>query len=241
MPMAYIIDYRSSHSSKHFVSRIIGAIYYLGSWGKPYKALQTENFNKLLLNDYPDILKRFLANADMNFDAAFLETIKAISTLEFPTRAANPIIQQAILMVQHQNEYKSYNNSTHYFNEYNTTQASAGIKGKEKGVFSKRQILIMFDLLAENYKLEQIDFNKPNRFDAIANLLVAATGKSKESWIGELKDWRGKDLYNYNSDGELGQLIIIITNLSEMFRSAGFRSISKVADKKLIELQKLKA
>lgn len=240
LPLSYIINYRLSHNSKFLFSRIVGGIYYVGTFGKPYKALQTENFNKLLLTEYPDILNRFLTNADTDFDAAFLKAIEEIATLDFPAKFGNPIVQQAVLLVQHRNEYKSYNNSTHYFNEYNTVQTAAGIKGKEKGVFSKRQILILFDLLAETSKLEKIDFSKPNRFDAIADLLVAITGKSKESWIEELKDWRNKELYAHKDEGELKQLIITITNLSDTLRTAGFRSLSKVADKKLIELQRLK-
>jgi hypothetical protein len=44
-------------------------------------------------------------------------------------------------------------------------------------------------------------------------------------------------LYEFKNEGERKQLIITLTNLSEAFRKAGFRSISKAADKKLIELE----
>ena len=40
--------------------------------------------------------------------------------------------------------------------------------------------------------------------------------------------------------GELTQLIVTLTNLSETFRSAGFRSIANMADKKLSELERRK-
>ncbi len=71
----------------------------------------------------------------------------------------------------------------------------AGKKEKVKGVFSKKQMLILFDLLAENGAIEKIDYSKPNRFDSMATMLQAVSGKSKESIMEQLKDTRSNGLY----------------------------------------------
>jgi hypothetical protein len=113
-------------------------------------------------------------------------------------------------------------------------------KGKEKDVFSKKQILILFDLLSSTSKLESIDFSKPAKFEAIAAFLHALTGRSKDSWTEELNDYKTKDLYAFHSPGELQQLINAIINLTEFLRKAGFRSIAALADKKIRELEKHK-
>lgn len=237
-PLAYILNYRASHGIKYLISRVTGIVYYLGSFGKPYYPLQTEGINRLLINEYASILQEFLTEADNNFEEALSQAVGQILSLDFGKKSGVSIKQSAIIL-QTRNEFNSYHNNNHYFNEYTTVNpATTGIKGKEKGVFSKKQILILFDLLAETAKVEKIDFTRPNKFDLIAELLFAITGKSKDSWIEQLKDGRNKGLYEFKNEGERKQLIVTLTNLSETFRQAGFRSISKVADKKLIELDK---
>ena len=91
-----------------------------------------------------------------------------------------------------------------------------------------RLMLIVFVLL------------KPNKFENIATMLQAVTGKSKDSIIEQLKDTHRDGLYSFQNIGELNQLIVTLTNLSEIFRSAGFRSIANMADKKLRELERMK-
>jgi len=71
-------------------------------------------------------------------------------------------------------------------------------------------------------------------------MLQAVTGKSKDSIMEQLKDTRRDGLYSFQNIGELNQLIVTLTNLSEIFRSAGFRSIANMADKKLRELERMK-
>jgi hypothetical protein len=237
-PLAYIVNYRASHGIKYLLSRITGILFYLGSFGKPYYPLQTEGINKLLVNKNAHILQKFLNEADNNFEEALSRAVQQIITPEFG-KSGNTFsqIKPSALILQTLNEFNSYHNNNHYFNEYTTVNtATTGIKGKEKGVFSKKQILILFDLLAETCKLEKIDFTRPNKFDSIAELLFAITGKGKDSWVEQLKDGRNKGLYEFKNEGERKQLIVTLTNLSEIFRQAGFRSISKVADKKLLEL-----
>lgn len=113
-----------------------------------------------------------------------------------------------------------------------------GTKGKEKGVFSKKQILILFDLLSRTAKIERLDLHKPNKFDAVAQLFQALTGKPKESWLAELNDYKNKDLYEYHTPGELNQLLATLSNLADLFRKAGLRSVASLADKKIMELER---
>lgn len=240
-PLAYIVNYRASHGLKYLLSRVTGILYYIGSFGKPYYPLQTEGINKLLVNEYAHILQTFLTEADNNFEEALSLAVEQIMSPEFGRKSGNMLFQvnQSAVILQTRNEFNSYHDNTHYFNEYTTVHpATNGIKGKEKGVFSKKQILILFDLLAETSKMEKVDFTRPNKFDSVAVLLCAITGKSKDTWIDQLKDCKSAGLYEFNSEGERKQLIVTLTNLAEVFRKAGFRSISKIADNKLIDLEK---
>lgn len=90
--------------------------------------------------------------------------------------------------------------------------------------------------------IDQIDYGKPNKFEAIAGMLQAVSAKSKDSFIEQLKDVHNDGLYSFKNIGELNQLIVTITNLADTFRKAGFRSIANAADKKLrnLELEKTK-
>jgi hypothetical protein len=236
-PLAYILNYRATHGLKYLHSRITAILYYLGSFGKPYYPQQTEGINKLLINENVHILREFLTEADNNFEEALSQAVGQIMSPDFGKKS-DVFIKQSAIILQIRNEFNSYHNNNHYFNEYTTVNpAISGIKGKEKGVFSKKQILILFDLLAETGRLEKIDFTRPNKFDSIAELLFAIAGKGKDSWVEQLKDGRNKGLYQFKNEGERKQLVVTLTNLSEVFRKAGFRSISKAADKKLIELE----
>lgn len=235
-PLAYIINYRASHGLKYLLSQITGIVYYIGSFGKLYCPLQTEGVNRVLVNEHAQILQAFLHEADYNFEKALSFAVEQIMSPELGKKSGNTLFQvnQSAVILQTRNEVKSYYHNSHYFNEYNTVNsATTGIKGKGKGVFSKKQILILFDLLAETGKLEKIDFTKPNKFDSIAELLCAITGKSKDSWVEQLKNFRNKGLYEFNNDGERKQLIVTLTNLADIFRKAKFRFLSNEIDKKL--------
>jgi hypothetical protein len=115
-----------------------------------------------------------------------------------------------------------------------------GPHGKEKGVFSKKQLLIFFDLLSGTNAIERIDFHKRNKFPDIAALFHAITGKPATSFIEKLDDHRRKGLYQFHTPGERNQLIVTLTNLANTFRAAGFRSIAKLADRKIKELESAK-
>ena len=114
--------------------------------------------------------------------------------------------------------------------------ASKGAQGKEKGVFSKKQILMLLDLLADMGAIEKIDYRKPTKFDKVAEALHALTGKSASSFKDELIDYKTKGLYDGNKPGEVDQVIRDLTTIAELFRGAGFHSIAKEADKKIREL-----
>lgn len=114
------------------------------------------------------------------------------------------------------------------------------VKGKEKDVLSKKQVLILFDLLSQVSKLEKIDYSKPNRFEGIAVFLHAITGKSAESWTEELSKYKTRDLYAFHTQGELNQLISTITNLADFLRKASYRNLVKLADNKIRELERHK-
>lgn len=61
----------------------------------------------------------------------------------------------------------------------------------------------------------------------MVTVLQAVSGKSKDSILEQLEDTRNNGLYSFQSTGELNQLIITLTNLSDTFRQAGFRQDQK--------------
>ncbi|HVS96204.1 MAG TPA: hypothetical protein VHE54_06950 [Puia sp.] len=109
--------------------------------------------------------------------------------------------------------------------------------GKQKDVFTKKQVLILFDLLTSAARVEPIDFRKQNSFPKLAALLHALTGHVCASWLAELKDYKTRGLYDCYTAGEKNQLVATLTNLAETFRCAGFANIATAADKKMRELE----
>ncbi len=188
IPLAYIVSYRASHGVKYALSSIMASIYYIFTFGKRYSPLQIEGINRLLVTDKAVILQEFLQDADKDFAQALSNAVAQIGSPYFVDKANNRLT----FIQQNKNEYN------HHFNEYNTVQpAINGVKGKEKGVFSKKQLLILFDLLSENGAIDKIDYSKPNRFESIASMLQAVSGKSKDSILEQLKDTRSDGLYSF--------------------------------------------
>ncbi len=223
---AFIVHYRSSHSLKYVLSQLTSVLYYLVSLGKVYYPFCIEGLNKILINEHPDILHEFLSSADENFKQTLKNTADKITSPGFCSKSAQEIHLPVLI---------------HYKNEFNIAPAPNNqTKGKEKGVFSKKQLLIFFDLLAESKSIEKIDYSKPNKFESIAEMLQALSGKGKDSFIEQLKDSRNNGLYEFHNKGELNQLIVILTNLSAIFSKAGFHSITKIVNKKLRELDSIK-
>jgi len=236
MPLsqAYLLHYCSSHPVKYFISKLVSFIYSLGTLGRHYLAVEIETFNKSLIHEHAGILQTFLEEADHDFTAALH---KAIQQLD-PSAAGHPThskIPAPAYLIQ-------FNQSNTHTHQYNTLTIHNPVKeasrGKQKDVFSKKQVLMLFDLLSSAAKLEAIDLSKPAKFEAIAAFLYAVTGKSKESWVEELNDYKTKDLYAFHTRGELQQLISTLSNLAEFLRKAGFRSVATLADKKIRELER---
>lgn len=233
--LTYILSYRATHWCKYLLSSIVATIYYVFTFGKRYAPFQMEGINRLLISSQAQILQAFLIDADNDFPNALKTAIKQITSNNFVSTAENKLT-----LIHNRNAYNYIQNSSHYFNEYQTIQTKVdGMKGKEKGVFSKKQLLILLDILAENGTIERIDYSKPNKFEAVATMLQAISGKSKDSILEEMKDIRNDGLYSFQSEGELKQLIITLTNISDIFRKAGFRSISNDIDRKMRELERI--
>ncbi|WP_018615935.1 hypothetical protein [Segetibacter koreensis] len=236
LPLAYIMSYRASQGFKYALSSITAALYYVVTFGKRYTPLQIEGINHLLVRDKATILQQFLQDSEKDFPLAISKAFEQIASTNFFNKAEN-----RLTLIQQKNEYNHYQTSSHYFNDYTTTVQpdSTNVKGKEKGVFSKKQLLLFFDLIAESKAVDKIDYSKPNKFDGIATMLRAVSGKSKDSILEQLKDTRTNGLYSFRNEGELKQLIITLTNLSDIFRKAGFRVVANIADKKLRELERV--
>ena len=135
IPLTYIVSYRASHWAKYILSSITATIYYVFTFGKRYSPFETEGINRLLVSDNANILQEFLMDADKDFSNALTKAIEQIIFINFLDKAENKLT-----LIQNRNEYNHFQNSSHYFNDYNTVQTVGdGIKGKEKGVFSKKQ------------------------------------------------------------------------------------------------------
>jgi len=227
LTLAYLTHYRTLQAIKYALSCITAVLYYIFTFGDRYYPLSVGELNKQLINQQFIILQEFLTEAEVDFETALH---KAIDHINGSGGKAHP----KMTFIQNRLEYKVYNNTCHYFTEYNGIVLSGAneLKGKQAGVLSKKQILILFDLLADKGDIERIDYTKPNKFESVAELFHALNGKSRSTWEEELKDCKNKGLYYYNDKGELNQLIKDITSLSNKARKAGFRTLSTAADKK---------
>ena len=231
---AYILYYRENRQLKDSWPQQL--IPFLRPFFITIKA-EVQSINHTLLFKRTDILQNFLFAADNNFDQALLDALEHISNPAFLSESPITNVQLEI----HQNHQYHTSLSKNEFHVHpvvrEQTATEKQTKGKEEGVFSKKQVLLFFDLLARDKKLEPIDFRKPKKFKDIAPLLRALTGRGEETWIAELNDYRHKELYAFSSDGERQELIRILINLAEKFRLAGLESVAKLADKKIIELE----
>lgn len=234
LPLAYITHYRTLHFIKYVLSCITAVLYYIVTLGDRYRPLLVEELNKQLILHKQSILQEFLANAEVDFEKALFAAIDQINE---PEKKEHP----ELTFVSNRLEHKVYNNTYHYFTEYNGTTHSGSnkLKGKEPGVLSKKQILILFDLLANTKDIEKIDYTRPNKFESVAELLQALNGKSLSTWVEELNNYKTKGLYYYSDKGELKHLISTLTNLSDRLRKSGFLTLAKEADKKIRELGKM--
>ena len=233
---AYILNYRATQGVKHFIFKIISFIYSTCT-REPYAPVEIEGINRILVNQGASILQQFLADADKNFEQALPEAAKKMRSSEFICVAAGRTqVWAPVFITQSRNEYNTHHNES--FTEINNHLATKeGATGKEKGVFSKRQWLMLYDFLSETSPLEKIDFGRPHQFNQIAGFLHALSGKDKTSFVEELNYYKNKGgLYKTKDRGELQQLIIVVTNMYETFRDGNQQHLAKLANKKIIEL-----
>lgn len=244
---AYILQYRGGHAMKYALSRIISIIYRTFTLGRPYPAVEIEGFNGTLIREHADVLQAFLHDAENDFTAAFLTAMKRVNAI-LGREANDPERDRPVLLMQVNNEYHS-NTEYKVYQRYETHHnnyiqpdipSKEAAKGKEKNVLSKKQVLILFDLLSQVAKLEKIDYSKPNRFEGIAVFLHAVTGKAKNSWMDELSKYKTRDLYAFHTKGELSQLISDVINIADFLRGAGYYGLVKLADNKIRELERHK-
>jgi hypothetical protein len=247
---AYILQYRATHGIKYFFTRFATLLsrFIPGVDTTSDPLIEVQGINRILLQQRPDILEQFLVASETDFDQAFLHALHQINNPAI--LSTGPITNSQTLVRINQDHHLHSYNAFHVHpvikqkpdpneNSDPTPEppTKPGTHGKEKGVFSKKQVLLLFDLIAQTANIERIDPNKPNRFHATAELLQALTGRGKDSWLAELNDYKGKDLYEWHTPGQLNQLISTLINLAELFRKAGFDKIAKLADKKLRELE----
>ena len=220
-PNAYILYYRSGHGFKYFLSRVMSLLYSIFEKGR-YPVAEIAAINRQLVNESSGILYDFLTDANKDFTAAFLQAIRQIKDPSFLESSAASITIHNTLTATQINIQRAI---------------KAGAQGKDSGIFSKKQVLILFDLLSAFKDFDSIDYTKPSKFEKYADLLHALTGKSKLSILKELNDCHNHGLYEWHSQGELKQLIITLINLADTFRNAQFRSFAKLIDKKIRELE----
>jgi len=233
---AYILQYRASHGLKHFFSRVMAFLTTIIERKRFPVEAEIAAINRQLVNDSTSVLYDFLIDADHDFTAAFLQAMRRIKDPSFFNKSvAPPTIN---LQVNQTDQHYSAHQYNTYTAQVNIQPAiKAGAQGKESGIFSKKQVLILFDMLSAFKDFDSIDYTQPNKFDGYADLLHALTGKSKLSILEELNNYRRKGLYEWHTQGELGQLIITLTHLSNSFRKARFKSFTRLLDKKIIELE----
>jgi hypothetical protein len=238
----YILQYRNFHGIKFFLARLLS---HIPAWlGYPDIIVEILAINRMLIYEQVAVLHEFLTNADIDFESAYRRALQQIHDPAFLNPGSAISTHHPNVFVQVKHNHQTINNTAyHQLNFQSVIQQEVapvknGVSGKEKGVFSKKQVLIFFDMLHQSVKLERIDLSKPNRFDAIAQFFQALTGKGKETWVETLKDYHNNNLYEFHTLGERNQLLSTLTNLADITRTAGLRSVASLADKKIREIER---
>jgi hypothetical protein len=255
--MGYILQYRASHWIKYYWYILISRL--PSMWKHPDEGVEMYSLNKLLLYERVDVLVEFLENADADFEQAFKKALRQIHDPEFINTASIARSQHANLFVNL--EQHTVNNHSH--NELNihpivekeketvvekeTTikeiiikEPAKDLTGKEKGVFSKKQVLILFDLLVDSPPLERLPVGSPTKHQALAEFLQAVTGKGTDTWLEMLKDYQAGNLYTCHTPGERTNLIASLGSIAKAAHAAGLRSVASEAEKRIRHLRQQK-
>ncbi|MBS1603084.1 MAG: hypothetical protein JST42_10490 [Bacteroidetes bacterium] len=244
----YILQYRATHWMKRYSYILISRLPSL--FGPPDDHVEIHAINNLLIHQRADILYQFLDAADTNFEEAFKIALLRINAPEFINTSPAPTTHNSSVIYNLQ-QHNTITDAHNEFNIHPTVEketsvreviikepASKELRGKEKGVFSKRQTLILLDLLAREGKIDPLPIDKPAKTESVARFLMALTGKSIDAWLETLQNYRGKDLYEYHTDAERKNLLSTLETLATITRNAGLRKIAGLVDKKIIELQR---
>lgn len=241
---SYILHYRSTHGVKYFFARSTAWYFSIFSFGLAERNVEIQTINRQLLHEGIHILQEFLIDSEKDFDAAFHKAVGRIRDPRFPyAHLQQPVSQIFVeLNEEHLHNTNLSQNELHIHpvirDQVPKDPQPHTPQGKQEGVFSKKQILILFDLLAGTGRMDRIDANRLNKPEAVAELMQAITGKPKSSWQETLKDYRNKDLYEFTTDGQRQELINTLTNLAEKFRNAGMFKIAKLADQKMLDIER---
>ena len=240
--MGYILQYRNFHGVKFHLARFFS--HFPAMWGYPDSTVEILAINRMLIHDQVAVLYEFLTNADLDFESAYRRALQQINDPAFLNPGSMARVQHPNVFVQFKHHHQTINNTLYHQLNFQSViqQGSVPVKealtGKEKGVLSKKQVLIFFDMLHQSGALERIDLSKPNKFDTIAQFFQALTGKGKETWVETLRDYHNRDLYAFHTLGERNQLLSILTNLADITRAAGLRSVCSLVDKKIREIER---
>jgi len=217
----YILQYRASEKIRRhfylFISR------FPAIWGLPDEKVELHAINKLLIYERSSVLSEFLTTAELDFEQALKKAMEQIHAPEFisPASIEKESIRETQTIVEKETIIK---------------QPAKDLAGKEKGVFSKKQILIFFDLLTRAGLKDRILLAKTDKHEAIANFLQAITGKGSDTWREMLRDYKDNDLYSFNTPEERANLAGILKNIANIAYHAGFRSITALAESKIVDL-----
>lgn len=216
----YIFQYRSSFAIKYYWNLILSR---LPSLFGTDPHMEMYWINRILINERVDVLGQFLANADTNFEQAFKTALLQMDDPAFINKAVEKetLIKETVMKESVIKEIIP----------------KKDLGGKEKDVFSKHQVLIIFDLLAESERLDRLDLRKTHKHPQIARFLQALSGRGKDTWMETLQDYRNNDLYAFNTPEECTHLLATLKNIATIAQDAGLRSICSLAEMKMRKIK----
>src|SRR5260221_7567086 len=160
---AYVLQYRTMQGVKYLISRITAFTWSILTFGMSFPSVEIEGINRILVNEGADILQQFLADSEIDFRPALFTAAEKMQSPSFICMTAKGLSLAYLLQINNQfnrNHNESFTEVNHHHNESftkvtNQPIVKEGAAGKEKGVFSKRQWLIFFDLLTQMSDLEK--------------------------------------------------------------------------------------
>lgn len=248
---AYILQYRAMQGVKYCLSRITAFIWSIVTFGMAFPPVEIQGLNRILVNEGADILSEFLTEAEANFRLAMFNAAEKIQSPSFICKTSKGFSPAYLFQVNKQtnNQFNTYRNESlieinHHHNVSftkvnNQSIVKEGASGKEKDVLSKRQWMILFDLISATTSMfKKLDLSTHAKVEKAATLLHTLSGKDKTTFIKELNHYKNNGgFYKTDSLGELNQLIIALINMADIFRNNNQPDLAELIDKKIIELE----